>query len=292
MSKKIFVILTLVVFLVGAVTSVYGFSPVKLLIDNKEVQTDVLPQIVEDRLLVPLRVIAESLGAEVNWDEESNSVTVESKEIQSLQMQVQRLESALAPFEPLTAAKTWAEGIKMRNGALQYAVMSPELKKEKQADFAESYWSTGTSSPWVKEYQVVEKEKADAETYLYQINFTYTDSTAATFVTQEYITVKKFDNNWFVASLAEKPDIIGEITEVTNSSSGISILVDDKSGKEPYDKAIITITEDTKIYNGKTSELLTAANFKEGITVEAVFSGQALFSYPVRVGAKTIRVMP
>lgn len=292
MSKKFFVVLTLAVFLVGAVTSAYAISPVKLLLDGKEMKTDVLPKIVDGRLLVPVRIISEALGANVAWDEINNTVSIESAEIQSLKMQVQRLEKALAPADPLTAAKTWAEGVKSRNGALQYAVMSQELKNEHYQSFAESNWSTGVSSPWVENYQVTEKEKVDTGTYLYQIDFTYTDSTKSTFVTPEYITVKQYEHNWFISSINEKPDINGQITEVTNNGSTVSILVEDKTAKEPYDKAQVTITEDTKIYQGRTNELLPVSSLKEGATVEVVFSGPALFSYPVRVGAKTIRVLP
>lgn len=53
-------------------------KPIKLLIEGKEVQADVPPVMVDNRVMVPIRVIAESLGADVNWNEEKNAVLINS----------------------------------------------------------------------------------------------------------------------------------------------------------------------------------------------------------------------
>lgn len=45
--------------------------------DNTEVTLDVPPIVVNDRTLVPIRFIAESFGAMVNWDEANNSVLID-----------------------------------------------------------------------------------------------------------------------------------------------------------------------------------------------------------------------
>ena len=39
---------------------------------------DVLPQMVSDRILVPVRAVSESAGCEVNWDEKENTVHIKS----------------------------------------------------------------------------------------------------------------------------------------------------------------------------------------------------------------------
>jgi hypothetical protein len=49
---------------------------VKLVINGKEVSTDVSPQIIDGRTMVPNRVISESLGAKVQYDETTKTVTV------------------------------------------------------------------------------------------------------------------------------------------------------------------------------------------------------------------------
>lgn len=51
-------------------------KPVTLVIDGRTILTDAPPFIENNRTMVPIRVISESLGAEVHWDEENRLVTV------------------------------------------------------------------------------------------------------------------------------------------------------------------------------------------------------------------------
>jgi len=53
-----------------------AYQPIKLFINDSEVKTDVPPQLVKGRTLVPLRVIAEKFGAEVNWNPIEKTVKV------------------------------------------------------------------------------------------------------------------------------------------------------------------------------------------------------------------------
>ncbi len=48
---------------------------VKVMLDGKELAFDVPPQIISDRTFVPLRVIFEAMGAEVNWNGDTRTVT-------------------------------------------------------------------------------------------------------------------------------------------------------------------------------------------------------------------------
>ncbi len=50
---------------------------ISLNINNQPVQTDTAPQIVNGRTLVPLRVISEAMGANVEWDGDTKTVSVE-----------------------------------------------------------------------------------------------------------------------------------------------------------------------------------------------------------------------
>lgn len=52
--------------------------PIRLVIDGREIVPDVPPTIVDGRVLVPIRVVSETLGATVAWDEASRTVTVVS----------------------------------------------------------------------------------------------------------------------------------------------------------------------------------------------------------------------
>lgn len=53
-------------------------QPIRLVVNGREVKTDVPPQVVNGRVLVPLRFIAEALGAEVGWDDKTRTVIVRS----------------------------------------------------------------------------------------------------------------------------------------------------------------------------------------------------------------------
>ncbi len=57
----------------------YAATPVKLIINGQEILPDVTPQIMEGRVMAPVRSIAEALGASVEWDNDSRTVTVTTK---------------------------------------------------------------------------------------------------------------------------------------------------------------------------------------------------------------------
>lgn len=56
--------------------------------------------------------------------------------------------------DPKTAAEIWASGLVKRSAALQYSVMSKELKAEyaRQLENTAPNWVTGISSPWVDSF--------------------------------------------------------------------------------------------------------------------------------------------
>ena len=51
-------------------------SDIKIVIDGKTVTTDVAPMIVNSRTMVPVRVISENLGADVEWDNSTRTISV------------------------------------------------------------------------------------------------------------------------------------------------------------------------------------------------------------------------
>lgn len=57
-------------------SSVIADSPIKLFIDGEIIQCDVPPQIINGRVMVPARFVAEPLGAKVEWDERSRTVII------------------------------------------------------------------------------------------------------------------------------------------------------------------------------------------------------------------------
>lgn len=51
---------------------------IRLVVNGREVQCDPPPQMIRGRVFVPLRFVAEALGAEVGWYHETSTVTVSS----------------------------------------------------------------------------------------------------------------------------------------------------------------------------------------------------------------------
>ncbi|HHU52188.1 MAG TPA: copper amine oxidase N-terminal domain-containing protein [Firmicutes bacterium] len=287
-------IIAATVFLLSLGTLVYGKSHMKLFINGEEVKTKTPPQIVAEDIIVSLRDLAEAFGAQVEWDEENNSVFIDGREQESLKTKVGLLEKALAPKSPLAAVEAWAEGVKTRNGAWQYAVLSPELREEQHKRFAEANWSTGTSSPWVESYQVLERYRIDQEVYRYEVKFTYTDSAKKTSGTKEYVTVRKYEDSWLISSI-EQVEVEGEITKIIlgEDAKAQRIFVKGKERESlGYDQADVIIDSKTKIYRGYTDQELTVEDLQKGAEVRVDFTADPrIMIYPVSAKAEIIRVL-
>lgn len=86
MKKKVFnwktiSMLVMIVMLINIAPNAYAQSPIKLVIDGKEVSDGPEAFIKNDRTLVPLRVIAEELDAEVTWDNISRTVHISKEDL-------------------------------------------------------------------------------------------------------------------------------------------------------------------------------------------------------------------
>lgn len=74
-------------------------------IDGKEITSDVAPQLVQNRILVPIRVITEAMGADVEWLQETSTVDIVSpyikfmKEYSEKGMYIKQAEDILPLFK-------------------------------------------------------------------------------------------------------------------------------------------------------------------------------------------------
>ncbi|MDW5299114.1 MAG: stalk domain-containing protein [Sedimentibacter sp.] len=85
LNKYIFIsMLMIVMSICYFIPSAYADASFKLVIDGQEVATDPEPFIKDDRTLVPIRVIAENLNAEVGWDNDNRIVHITKGDIQVL----------------------------------------------------------------------------------------------------------------------------------------------------------------------------------------------------------------
>lgn len=65
----------------SAVNQVMADENIKVILDGNELSFDVSPQIINDRTMVPLRSIFEALGASVDWDQDTQTVTSTKNDI-------------------------------------------------------------------------------------------------------------------------------------------------------------------------------------------------------------------
>lgn len=267
-------------------------SNVSIIINGNELITDNVKN-ENGSVIAPVRAVAEALDAKVAWDAASQSVIINKASDNSSEQRISLLEQALAPKDALSAVKTWAEAVKLRNGALQYALLSDELKILKKDEFSDMFWTTGTSSPWVSSYDITEKAKHAENTILYQVVFTFTDSTKNTTQEIRNVTVKNFEESYLISDI-ENISAIGEITEVKKdeADSITGVFIENKSNNIiGEDKANVIITKDTKIYDGYTNKFVSAESLTSGTTIEATFvDGPRIMIYPTSAAARIIRI--
>jgi beta-N-acetylhexosaminidase len=106
--------------------------------------------------------------------------------------------------------------------------------------------------------------------------------------------------NLSISNYGKEADIRGSITSIyqaTEDSTGDvigSILIEGNIEKDTeYDKASVTITKETRIFESKSGKLIKA-NFdslKPNQRVQALFTGPVAESYPVQVRAKEVVIL-
>ncbi|MDD2422404.1 MAG: copper amine oxidase N-terminal domain-containing protein [Heliobacteriaceae bacterium] len=213
MKNKLLVGVGVVVLLFAVLNVAFADKPIDLLVNRQFVKTDVPPRLVDGRVMVPVRSLAEALGAEVKWNENTKTVLIAGPKLYSLQEQVKLLQAELAPNTPREAAEKWAKGVKERNGALQYAVLSPELKEQSFADYESYGWVTGTSSPWVVRYEITKETKTGEDTWEYEIKFESATSTGPAGSSVDKAVVKQYNQNWYVAQAFDENGITTQLEQ-------------------------------------------------------------------------------
>lgn len=104
---------------------------------------------------------------------------------------------------PQAAIQVWAEGMKSRNGAMQYSVMDEKLKKVymKQLEQYNQYWVTGVSSPWIESYQITNQKQVRNEQYLFQLSLSTETSTGFAGAYKAQVAVNRNDGFWQITKI-------------------------------------------------------------------------------------------
>ncbi|MFD0682787.1 MULTISPECIES: hypothetical protein [unclassified Paenibacillus] len=123
----------------------------------------------EGTAMVSLRSIVEQLRGKVTYKD--NTIYVTMPESSSLSMQVSSLENALEAASPEEAVRTWIRGVQKRSGAMQYAVLSPDLRQKTKQEFEDNFWVTGVSSPHMGKVEQLHTKELSPDKV--QVSFNY-----------------------------------------------------------------------------------------------------------------------
>ena len=96
---------------------------VRIFVNGQEVVADVSPQIINGRVMVPARFIAEPLGATVIWDAVTRSVHITSADIQE---PVQSKDTVTLPVQPVNAGDDPAGYVPLRYIVETYGISYQE----------------------------------------------------------------------------------------------------------------------------------------------------------------------
>ncbi|MBP1999960.1 hypothetical protein J2Z69_000979 [Paenibacillus shirakamiensis] len=191
-----------------AVGSAYAGSKLNLFVNGRSYDTSALDiQVKNGKVYVPIDRLAEEFKGKAVYDTKKNEVRVTLPDSAEQAIQISRLESGLLPTTAKEALDTWVEGIQTRNGALQYAVFSPELRASTKKKFEDFYWVTGGSSPHMTSVDHLKTKPLNKTTIQYSFEYGLASSNWKG-RGSAVVTVKKFTNeaeeNWLITNIKMK----------------------------------------------------------------------------------------
>lgn len=142
-------------FLAGLITgavlasavSVGAVEQVRLIVNGREVVSDVPPQIIDGRTMVPAKPLAEALGAKVEWDNATRSVMVTS----TVETQAKKVDKMLKVNGQDTGRPAWTDenGQPVIEVPVFFRTVLPVIYPERQFQFHPASGSlTDGQSTW------------------------------------------------------------------------------------------------------------------------------------------------
>lgn len=75
-KKIVFSVLATVTVMTGILCSAYAAGVIKLNVNGSNLQTDVAPKMVNNRVMVPIRFVSKALSASVAWNDKTQTVSI------------------------------------------------------------------------------------------------------------------------------------------------------------------------------------------------------------------------
>lgn len=106
-------------------------------------------------------------------------------------------------LSPEDAVLTWAEGLRLRSAALQYAVMSAPLKDEyaRQLNETAPNWVTGVSSPFVSGYRITNTEAVSKTLQRIMLRFSLATSVGTAGEASAVLDIAQEGNFWRIVNI-------------------------------------------------------------------------------------------
>ncbi|MFA7078326.1 MAG: hypothetical protein WC147_07970, partial [Syntrophomonas sp.] len=150
--------------------------------------------------------------AKVNYDQTTNVLSIQTPDLDKIKSEIALIENTLIPASADEAIKLWGRGEQARNGALQYAALSPQLRQEadKSNYVRQSYWVTGGSSPSVGPITIKSQVKLSDTKIEYTLSFPeITSNPPYTTATEKMVVEKLLYNGqegWFITEILQSSD--------------------------------------------------------------------------------------
>ena len=209
----------------GAVAS----DSLKLVVNGQEIKPDVPAQIIKDRTMVPVRWIAEALGADVIWDEENRSVVISSNDSAAAQVVLltDKFGRSLKNISLMAPQDIVKESLQKTYGELA----APALLTEWQND-PQNAPGRVSSSPWPERIDIIKLEKLTDQKYEVKgeiIEMTSVEMVNGGYAAKQPVTlvVENLDNRWLITDMKAEASQEAEAAIYKNSQYGFSFSLPD-----------------------------------------------------------------
>jgi hypothetical protein len=114
------------------------------------------------------------------------------------QQRLTMLELAVQPQSADSAIELFVKSYQIRNGALLYAIMTPEERTRRLQQFAEQNWVLGGSSPWIRSYRTERTYEKGNDVTEYHLQLLEYTSLGFMGIEKVIVTVKKQGEYWLI----------------------------------------------------------------------------------------------
>lgn len=186
-------------------------DPINVFVGDVKVENNGEYVIKDNKVYVSQDALKRDFGFNVFYDKNENTIRVYDTEKTALEGRIKLFESFADTYDAKTPdeiAELWAQGVKERNGVLQYAALNTPLKvKFKELAEKRGSWVTGFSSPWVESYSIT-KEKTNESTWKYNVIFKAVTSASDTYNWHAALIVNKENGKWRIVDIQKDFDIM------------------------------------------------------------------------------------